>query len=217
MLKKITRINWVQNVIVRILYCILVAVKNLSSWRHLNSKILTKASSQKKPLIILLWHNQVIGVTYGWNIKKKVYNIVTDHPDGTLSAKFHELLGFDSIVRSSKKPTNILRELIKIGKKNECIFITPDGPHGPKHQINGKIYNLVKKINANVICLSFITNNKLILNTWDKLMVPYPFSKGHYYFSEIIDYQKFNEEDFNKEIKNKLNEGIDKIYEHHNL
>ena len=164
-----------------------------------------------------MWHNQIVGIPYSWGLNKKVYNIVTDHPDGNLSNKIQKKFGFISIQRSSKKPTNILRKLIEVGKNNDCIFITPDAPHGPANQINSNIYNLVKKIDANVIFLSFKTNKKIILKTWDKLRIPMPFSKGFFYWGKIIDYKKFNEEQFNKKIKENLDEGINVVNEHLNL
>ena len=217
MLKKITRISWIQSVVAYKIYLTLKLIEKLSVWKTINREIIVNVISQKKPLIILMWHNQIVGVPYSWKLDKKVYNIVTDHPDGNLSNKIQKKFGFISIQRSSKKPTNILRKLIQIGKNNECIFITPDAPHGPANEINSNIYNLVKKIDANVICLSFKTNKKIILNTWDKLRIPMPFSKGFFYWGEMINYKNFNEVQFNKIIKKKLNEGVDVVNEYLNL
>ncbi len=217
MLKTITRISWVQSIIAYKIYILIILIKKLSSWKTINREVIINATSEKKPLIILMWHNQIVGIPYSWGLDKKVYNIVTDHPDGNLSNKIQKKFGFISIQRSSKKPTNILRKLIEVGKNNDCIFITPDAPHGPANQINSNIYNLVKKIDANVIFLSFKTNKKIILKTWDKLRIPMPFSKGFFYWGKIIDYKKFNEEQFNKKIKENLDEGINVVNEHLNL
>ncbi len=217
MLKTITRISWVQSIIAYKIYILIILIKKLSSWKTINREVIINATSEKKPLIILMWHNQIVGIPYSWGLNKKVYNIVTDHPDGNLSNKIQKKFGFISIQRSSKKPTNILRKLIEVGKNNDCIFITPDAPHGPANQINSNIYNLVKKIDANVIFLSFKTNKKIILKTWDKLRIPMPFSKGFFYWGKIIDYKKFNEEQFNKKIKENLDEGINVVNEHLNL
>ena len=217
MLKKFTRIRWVQSIVAYKIYLIIILIKKLSSWKTINREAIISATSQKKPLIILMWHNQIIGIPYSWKLKKKVYNIVSDHPDSQLSRKIQKRFGFISLERSSKKPTNILRKIIEIGKNNDCIFITPDAPHGPANEINSNIYNLVKKLDANVISLTFKTNKKIIVKTWDKLRIPMPFSKGFFYWGEIIDYKKFNEEEFNKEIKERLNEGIRIVNEHINL
>ena len=206
-----------QSIIAYKIYILIILIKKLSSWKTINREVIINATSEKKPLIILMWHNQIVGIPYSWGLDKKVYNIVTDHPDGNLSNKIQKKFGFISIQRSSKKPTNILRKLIEVGKNNDCIFITPDAPHGPANQINSNIYNLVKKIDANVIFLSFKTNKKIILKTWDKLRIPMPFSKGFFYWGKIIDYKKFNEEQFNKKIKENLDEGINVVNEHLNL
>ena len=217
MLKKITRIGWVQSIIAFIIYLLIILIKNFSSWKTINREVILKTVSKEKPLIILMWHNQIVGVPYSWDLNKKIYNIVSDHPDGKLSRKIQNKFGFISLERSSKKPTNILRKLIEIGKNNDCIFITPDAPHGPPNQINSNIYNLVKKLDANVIFLSFKTNKNIIIRTWDKLSIPMPFSKGYFYWGETINYKKFNENEFNTKIKKNLDEGIKIINEHFNL
>ncbi len=217
MLKKLTRINWVQSIIAYKIYFIIICIEKLSSWKTINREIVVNVTKEKKPLIILMWHNQIVGVPYSWRLEKKVYNIVTDHPDGKLSNKIQKKFGFVSLERSSKKPTNILRKLIEIGKSNDCIFITPDAPHGPAKQINSNIYSLVKKIDANVIFLTFSTNKKITLKTWDKLRIPLPFSKGFFYWGKIISYRDYNQDTFNHEIKHQLNEGIKVVNEHLNL
>jgi lysophospholipid acyltransferase (LPLAT)-like uncharacterized protein len=216
-LKKLTRINWVQSIIAYKIYFIIICIEKLSNWKTINREVVVNVTKEKKPLIILMWHNQIVGVPYSWKLEKKVYNIVTDHPDGKLSNKIQKKFGFVSLERSSKKPTNILRKLIEIGKSNDCIFITPDAPHGPANQINSNIYSLVKKIDANVIFLTFSTNKKITLKTWDKLKIPLPFSKGFFYWGKIISYRDYNQDTFNHEIKHQLNEGIKVVNEHLNL
>tara|TARA_X000000368_G_C23051510_1_gene721632 strand:- start:2387 stop:3040 length:654 start_codon:yes stop_codon:yes gene_type:complete len=206
-LKKVTRINCIQEIIASILYYLLSLIKILSNWQTINPEVIEKIANKKKPLIILLWHNQIIGIPYCWNINKKLYNIVSDHPDSKLSAKVQKKYGFESIERSSKKPTTIFRKLIEIGKKNDCIFITPDGPHGPRYNVNSNIFNLAKKIKADIIFLSFKTNKKIFLKTWDRLRLPMPFSKGYYYWGKIISTEKYNEKEFNETIIKNLNNG----------
>ena len=217
MLKKITRINWVQSLIAYKIYLVIICIEKLSHWKTINREIIINITKEKKPLIILMWHNQIVGVPYSWRLEKKVYNIVTDHPDGKLSNKIQKKFGFVSLERSSKKPTNILRKLIEIGKNNDCIFITPDAPHGPVNQVNSNIYSLVKKIDANVVFLTFSTNKKITLKTWDKLTIPLPFSKGFFYWGKILNHRDYDQDTFNHEIKYQLNEGIKVVNEHLNL
>lgn len=218
MVKLITRINWVQNLLSYLIFLLLKLIKASSKWNTINPEYLTKIIKNEKPLIILLWHNQIVGINFCWNKNnKKVYNIATDHPDGILSAKIQSKFGIQSIVRSSKKPTMLYKKLLEIAKRKECIFITPDGPHGPPQQVNGNIYKLVKKLDAEVIFLSFKTDKNIIFNTWDKLRVPKLFSKGYYYWGECIDYKNYEEEEFNKEIIRSLNSGSKKINEYFHI
>ena len=76
MLKKITRINWVQSLIAYKIYLIIICIEKLSHWKTINREIIINITKEKKPLIILMWHNQIVGVPYSWRLEKKVYNYV---------------------------------------------------------------------------------------------------------------------------------------------
>ena len=71
MLKKFTRIRWVQSILAYKIYLIIILIKNFSRWKTINRETIISATSQKKPLIILMWHNQIIGIPYSWKLKKK--------------------------------------------------------------------------------------------------------------------------------------------------
>ena len=123
MIKKITRINWVQELIATVLYTIISITKIMSNWRVINPDEIKIILENKKPLIIITWHNQIVGINYCWKFKKKVINIVSDHPDSILSSKIQKKFGINSLIRYKNKPTFIYRELLKASKNNDCIFM----------------------------------------------------------------------------------------------
>ena len=56
MLKKLTRINWVQSIIAYKIYFIIICIEKLSSWKTINREIVVNVTKEKKPLIIIMWH-----------------------------------------------------------------------------------------------------------------------------------------------------------------
>ena len=47
MLKKFTRIRWVQSILAYKIYLIIILIKKLSSWKTINRKAIISATSQK--------------------------------------------------------------------------------------------------------------------------------------------------------------------------
>lgn len=70
-----------------------------------------------------------------------------------------------------------MRGLLKTLKQGRGICITPDGPKGPRYKINGNITALAAKFGLPVIPLCFSASSAVVLNTWDKFIIPLPFSK----------------------------------------
>ena len=68
----------------------------------------------------------------------------------------------------------------------------------------------------NIAILSFHTNKYFRINSWDKLKIPLPFSKGIYLWgNEIIRSKDFqNETDFNNKISNELNKNSENIHDY---
>jgi lysophospholipid acyltransferase (LPLAT)-like uncharacterized protein len=121
--------------------------------------------------------------------------------------------GLDPLLRKKDNPSFLIRNISITKSNGDCIYITPDAPHGPKYQINTNIYKLAIKYNMKLAILSFKTNRFFRLKNWDQLKIPLPFSKGVYLWGEqIIDAKHFKSEDeFNTEIVKKLNTNKKKI------
>jgi lysophospholipid acyltransferase (LPLAT)-like uncharacterized protein len=127
-------------------------------------------------------------------------------------AKFIRNFGIKTISGSSRNNTNIdrginissFRDIFKtLKKKQQCFTITPDGPRGPAKKISGHIVNISRISKCSIVCFSCKTSKKITLNTWDKFLIPLPFSKINFYFSDPLelDFRKNNE--FNNELLEK--------------
>ena len=170
----------------------------------------------KKSLIVLIWHHQLMGSTFSWQFKPKLRPIATSHRDGQLSTLVQKKFGLDPLLRKKNNPTFLIKNISNTVKKGDCIYITPDAPHGPPKKINTSIFKLCQKFDLNIAILSFHTNKYFRINSWDKLKVPLPFSKGIYLWgNKIISSKDFkNETDFNKKITDELNKNSESIHDY---
>ena len=216
MLKRLSKNNFFLNIFANLVFLSLWIIKNTSKWDGVNEEIIEKELIKKKSLIVLIWHHQLMGSTFSWKFKPKLRPIATSHRDGQLSTLVQKKFGLDPLLRKKNNPTYLIKNISKAVQNGDCIYITPDAPHGPPKKINTSIFKLCQKFNLKIAILSFRTNKYFRINSWDKLKIPLPFSKGIYLWgNEIIQSKYFeNEIDFNKKISNELNKNYEKIYDY---
>jgi len=210
MLKKLSRNKFFLNLFANLVYLALYFVKSTSSWKGINEDIIQQEINNKNSLIVLIWHNQLMGSTFSWNFKPKLRPIATSHRDGQLSILVQRKFGLDPLLRDKNKPTTLIKNIALASKNGDCIYITPDAPHGPVYEINTNIFKLASKFKMKVVFLTFKTNKFFQLNNWDKLKIPMPFGKGIFYWGEkVIDPTDYIEEKkFNQDLINELNNNM---------
>ena len=213
MLKRLSKNNFFLNLFANLVFLSLWIIKSTSNWKGVNEQIIEKELTKKKTLIVLIWHHQLMGSTFSWKFKPKLRPIATSHRDGQLSTLVQKKFGLDPLLRKKDNPTFLIKNISKAVQNGDCIYITPDAPHGPPKKINTNIFKLCQKFDLNIAILSFHTNRYFRINSWDKLKIPLPFSKGIYLWGdEIIRPKNYeNETDFNLKITNELNKNSEKI------
>ena len=213
MLKRLSKNNFFLNLFANLVFLSLWIIKSTSNWKGVNEQIIEKELTKKKTLIVLIWHHQLMGSTFSWKFKPKLRPIATSHRDGQLSTLVQKKFGLDPLLRKKDNPTFLIKNISIAVQNEDCIYITPDAPHGPPKKINTNIFKLCQKFDLNIAILSFHTNRYFRINSWDKLKIPLPFSKGIYLWgNEIIQSKEFkNEIDFNKKISDELNKNSERI------
>ena len=213
MLKRLSKNNFFLQIFASLVFLSLWFIKSTSNWNGVNEEIIEKELSKKKTLIVLIWHHQLMGSTFSWKFKPKLRPIATSHRDGQLSTLVQKKFGLDPLLRKKDSPTFLIKNISKAVQNGDCIYITPDAPNGPPKKINTNIFKLCQKFDLNIAILSFHTNRYFRINSWDKLKIPLPFSKGIYLWgNEVIQSKEFkNEIDFNKKISDELNKNSERI------
>jgi len=210
MLKNLSKNKFFLNLFANLVYAALYLIKITSNWKGINEDIIQREIKGNNSVIVLIWHNQLMGSTFSWKFKPKLRPIATSHRDGQLSILVQRKFGLDPLLRDKNKPTTLIRNISLASKNGDCIYITPDAPHGPVYQINTNIFKLASKFKMKVVFLTFKTNKFFQLNNWDKLKIPLPFGKGIFYWGEkVIDPSNYNEEKkFNQDVQIELNNNM---------
>jgi len=145
----------------------------------------------KEPTVVGFWHNDLIFTPFIYNkIRKapKSVMLISDHFDGKLIAKTASYLKMTAIHGSSNRSAaRVLIQAIKHIKLGFDVGITPDGPRGPRHEVADGIIIMAQKTNSKIILFSTKAESYWQLNSWDKFVIPKPFSKIEFVVSDALD------------------------------
>lgn len=81
------------------------------------------------------------------------------------------------------------KEAMGVMKAGGGMVITIDGPKGPREEVGMGSIKLAQQMNARIIIYGLSANAKR-LNSWDRLLVPKPFSRGAVVIPEPIQTSK---------------------------
>jgi len=75
---------------------------------------------------------------------------------------------------------------LKALKANEYVGITPDGPRGPRMRATDGIVTVARVSGVPIIPCSYSARSRKVLGTWDRFIVPLPFTRGVIVWGEPI-------------------------------
>jgi lysophospholipid acyltransferase (LPLAT)-like uncharacterized protein len=129
--------------------------------------------------IIVFWH-EYIAVPLAYMGKCRISMLNSKHRDADWLALAGHHLGYD-VVRgstgsSAKGGASALREL-KQKSRDWTLAITPDGPMGPRRQLELGPLFLSSRLGIPLLPLGVGYDRPWRLNTWDRFAVPRPYSR----------------------------------------
>lgn len=131
--------------------------------------------------------------------------MISEHFDGEIIARIISFFGFSTVRGSSSKGgARVLIEAIKTLKDGEDIAITPDGPRGPRHSVADGIVALAQKTNSKIVLFNYQATDFWQLKSWDKFVVPKPFSKITFFADKVLDISQMNSEEAKEFIKGQM-------------
>lgn len=158
--------------------------------------------------IMACWHGELLLIPYAYLRYKKIPNVklfISEHFDGELIAKTLSFFGFGTIRGSSTRGgAKALIKAIKDVKDGSDIGITPDGPKGPRHEVQDGIIAIAQKTNKKIVLVEIKPSKFWQLNSWDKFVIPKPFGEVNYFISEPIDLNGLGFEEARSIIKEGL-------------
>ncbi|EIF50634.1 lysophospholipid acyltransferase family protein [Sulfurovum sp. AR] len=139
--------------------------------------------------IVVCWHGELLmsPQAYRYFHKKQLASgIISRHFDGEMIAR---ILMYFSIAplrgSSSRGAKQVLLEAFRALKKGDDLLVTPDGPRGPRHSISDGAIALAHKAKAPVLIVNYIPKAYWQLGSWDKFVIPKPFTTIDFYLENV--------------------------------
>lgn len=128
-----------------------------------------------------LWHNRLLLLPFvikRYLPARRGAALISPSGDGALLAGLVERFDFE-VVRgsSSRKGASAIRQLAEVIANGKDVVITPDGPRGPAYELGQGIVFLAQQSGAAVVPVNLEYSSCWRLKSWDRFILPKPFSK----------------------------------------
>lgn len=127
--------------------------------------------------IYAVYHEALLIPTYQF-AHPDVCVLISRHTDAQLIANVFGHLGC-RVVRGSTNRGGVkaLRELLDAGRDGHVAF-TPDGPRGPRRTVQPGLVYLAARLGIPIVPTGFGFSKCLRLASWDRFVMPMPFSRA---------------------------------------
>lgn len=160
--------------------------------------------------ILTLWHSRIFYLFYYFRNRPDLNLLISPSEDGDLLARLAVLMGY-SVIRGStyKNSFTAARQLIAVLKKNKNIIVIADGSRGPRHKAQPGTVVLARITGSPLIPMTYSAKRKFELDSWDRFLLPLPFTQCNLDFGRPILLPKDADKEFVEikldELENSLN------------
>lgn len=220
MLKSLLKSSLVQSFLSWLIYFYIKFVFHTARWTVEGFAPLQECMREGKPALFLFWHGRLAMIPNFSHRAERIHAIVSRHGDGEVIARALQHFGLQLVRGSTDRAEDVgnnkerggraaLRDALRLLHAGHILAVTPDGPRGPRMHLRRTVAALASKTGAPVFTLTFSTQSAHCFSTWDRFLLPFPFTRGvflcsgPYYVPESATAEEL--ENSGKAIENQLN------------
>ncbi len=143
---------------------------------------ITRTENNLPPVIYAMWHSRIFVIPSIWRKHcghhRKSVVLTSASKDGAILSNAMAVFGIGAVRGSSSRRAvaaliGMKREL----KEGVDVCITPDGPRGPRYGFHAGMVKLAESSGAPILPIHATFSSAWRLKTWDRLVIPKPFSR----------------------------------------
>lgn len=150
-----------------------------STWRVrvIGDEGLRTEREEGRPVIITLWHGQMLPFLYQHR-GEQVAVVISEHRDGEIIARIAMALGHRTVRGSTTRGAGrALLSMVRQVESGRDIAVTPDGPRGPAKSFAPGALIVAQRTGAAIIPATVVAKSAWRLKSWDRFMIPRPFTR----------------------------------------
>lgn len=152
---------------------------------------LSGSDGSEGPRILVMWHNRIFAVPPIWEKtlgrQRKCVVLTSASHDGAMLAHAMAAFGLGAVRgSSSRRGVAALIGLKRALEAGNDICITPDGPRGPRYEVQGGAVKVAEFSGVKLLPMHAKFSSAWRLKTWDRLVIPKPFSKVSITYGETL-------------------------------
>jgi lysophospholipid acyltransferase (LPLAT)-like uncharacterized protein len=133
--------------------------------------------ARRRNVIYAFWHGHLLYLMYRYR-GSGVYILVSQSRDGELLSRVLGRFGLPTIRGSSSRGgRRSLLELVRLTYAGASTAIAPDGPRGPRHQVQSGIIALARLTEIPIMPVAVGVRWKIEFPSWDRFLLPLPGSR----------------------------------------
>lgn len=138
------------------------------------------------PYLVAFWHGRLLYVLRLYQHQRATV-LVSRSPDGEFVSQILERFGIQATRGStSRGRVQGLLAMVKQVQRGYIAGVTPDGPRGPRYHAQPGIVMVAQKTGAAILPVTYNARWKKVLGTWDRFVLPLPFSRVVVVYGEPI-------------------------------
>lgn len=134
--------------------------------------------SRNVPILFALWHGRMY-LSIQAHRNQGIVTMASQSKDGELIARWLEKNGY-VVVRGSttRGGGQALREMVRQVRSGRHAALTVDGPKGPARVVQPGVVQLARLTGAWVLPITSSASRPHFFESWDRYLLPWPFSKA---------------------------------------
>ncbi len=130
-----------------------------------------------EPVVFVFWHGQLLPLVH-YHRNEGIVVLVSDHSDGEYITRVILRHGFGAARGSSTRGgVKGLKGILRAIRSGKDLAFTPDGPKGPRQVFKWGALTAAQISGAPLLPVAVGADRAWYLNSWDRFMIPKPFSK----------------------------------------
>ena len=167
----------------------------------------------EQPLIASFWHAGMIPATYMCrNLGVRVMS--SNSYDGEYMGRIIRKFGFVAVKGSSTR--NAVRALLGLRRALQegwTVAFTLDGPRGPRYKVKPGPVALARSSGVPLTMFHMAVERAWVLSTWDRLIIPKPFSRVLMRFGKLIPVPSDATDEEVERYQQELQNSLDRVRE----